>query len=367
MLAEHYRRDDDRRYHRCLCRRFQSHKETRPAAVSQNWPRPDCLPQRNEWAQRGVGPKYHLTTWRTWCGRLRTTTRLWTCYSCMWARVGPKSAMSVPKPDYNEGINYWNEQPASLDGVLGGFGSGTLPRVDALGSRQFVQRLIPALCTVPSAVRPLQPSPRPPRTRALDVGAGIGRVTQTVLLHLFSDVVLLEPVEKFVREAFQNCQDSLGATELPALKRWKGVSDKSKSVTFLQGALQQFDPIHPENNTIGLGRLGFDGGTDTVFDVVWCQWCLGHLSDEDLVLFFHRAKASLRSTSESLIVVKENLCRDQEDGGPRTVYDPQDSSLTRSDAAWLKLFQTAGLTLVRQQVQAGLPEGLYKVKMYALR
>lgn len=27
--------------------------------------------------------------------------------------------MSVPQPDYNDGINYWNEQPANLDGVLG--------------------------------------------------------------------------------------------------------------------------------------------------------------------------------------------------------------------------------------------------------
>lgn len=190
---------------------------------------------------------------------------------------------------------------------------------------------MPSLCTVPSAVRPLQSPPDVAlRTRALDVGAGIGRVTQTVLLHLFSDVVLLEPVEKFVQEAFQTCQISLDQQKLPRSKRWKGVSEKSKSVTFLKGALQQFDPSHPEIQTTRVGHLGYAGETDTCFDVIWCQWCLGHLSDEALVSFFQRAKASLRSTSNSLIVVKENLCKDQSDNRPRTVYDEQDSSLTRS-------------------------------------
>ena len=205
-----------------------------------------------------------------------------------------------------------------------------------MGSRQFLQYLIPRLCTVQSAVRPLALSSasmdNPHRTRALDVGAGIGRVTQTVLLHLVSDVVLLEPVEKFIQEAFQNCQASLDkkSHETPLSNRWKGISDKSKSVTFLQGALQQFDPSHPERGVKRLGRLGYlDQQEGTNFDVIWCQWCLGHLSDDELVAFFQRAKASLRPSCDSHIVVKENLCRNESEGGPRTVYDAQDSSLTR--------------------------------------
>ena len=32
--------------------------------------------------------------------------------------------------------------------------------------------------------------------------------------------------------------------------------------------------------------------------------------------------------------------------------------------AWKELFKEAGLTLVDQQTQEGLPEGLYEVKMY---
>ncbi|KIJ44037.1 hypothetical protein M422DRAFT_252532, partial [Sphaerobolus stellatus SS14] len=197
----------------------------------------------------------------------------------------PAQRAKIPDPDYKTGIDYWDNQPASLDGVLGGFGSGTLPRVDAVGSRQFAQYLLPSLCKVPSAARPLNPPPVTHRTRVLDVGAGIGRVTQTTLLPLFDDVVLVEPVEKFVKTAYQNCLDAINTPpeNLPSLKRWKGMAEKKTSVTFLQAGLQQFDPSRPEENTKLIGRLGYEGPTESTFDVVWCQWCLGHLSDAELV------------------------------------------------------------------------------------
>jgi len=68
-----------------------------------------------------------------------------------------------------------------------------------------------------------------------------------------------------------------------------------------------------------------------------------------------------------LIMVKENICSDYEDGSPQTVFDDEDSSLTRSDNAWKAIFKQAGLRLIREKVQDGLPEGLFVVKMYALR
>lgn len=95
------------------------------------------------------------------------------------------------------------------------------------------------------------------------------------------------------------------------------------------------------------------------------------MSDSDLVAFFQSCKASLRPAidstdvrTQSLIVVKENTCFDEEDGGPATVYDPQDSSVTRSDMAWKLLFDRAGLTLIKEEVQLGLPKGLFVVKSY---
>lgn len=284
------------------------------------------------------------------------------------------SGMALATPNEQHGIEYWNSQPADYNGVLGGFGEGSLPRVDSLGSRQFLLYLFPALSTVPSALRPLNlPSPLP-RTRALDVGAGVGRVTSDVLLHLVSDVVLLEPVHHFITEALTRAKTSASSSPPPAPPRgqslWKGLHDASKSVTFLQGTLQAFNPAHPLSTSTHLDRVGYSPSTedsDSGFDVIWCQWCLGHLSDPDLVIFFRRCRAALRKDvlGKSLIVVKENLCRDGEDV-PRTVFDEQDSSLTRSDLAWKALFKEAGLSLIKERVQEGLPPGLYVVKMYFL-
>ncbi|KAJ7046844.1 DUF858-domain-containing protein [Mycena alexandri] len=272
-------------------------------------------------------------------------------------------------PDVEDGLEYWETQPASLNGVLGGYGSGSLPRIDSLGSRLFLLNLLPELSTVPSALRPLNPPTR--RTRALDVGAGIGRVTADVLLHLISDVVLLEPVDNFIQEALSRGRAS--ATPPADLQRgqhpWRGIGEQTKSVTFLRGTLQDFDPARPHHATM-LDRVGYNPTvTDALsgFDVVWCQWCLGHLSDPDLVAFFKRSHAALREKGRSVIVVKENLCNDEPDGTACVVFDEQDSSLTRSDRAWKDVFEEAGLKLVNEQVQEGLPAGLYVVKMYALR
>ncbi|KAI1795849.1 AdoMet dependent proline di-methyltransferase-domain-containing protein [Ganoderma leucocontextum] len=292
-------------------------------------------------------------------------------------------------PDVQDGIKYWESQPANYDGVLGGFGNGTLPRVDPLGSRQFLMHLLPELCLVPSAVRPLNVLKEVAnrRTRALDVGAGVGRVTADVLLHLFSDVVLVEPVEPFVNEAFRRGKASglpapSPSAPAPAPEKdsgnhlevvsWKGIADKTKSVTFVQATLQDFDPTHPALSPSNadkvkiLGRVGYVPSTtqddlSDGFDVVMCQWCLGALSDADLVAFFRKCKAALRDPTRGLIFVKENLC--SEEGSPRVVFDESDSSLTRSDLAWKKCFANASLKVIREQIQNGFPEGLYPVKM----
>ncbi|KIY72181.1 methyltransferase domain-containing protein [Cylindrobasidium torrendii FP15055 ss-10] len=269
------------------------------------------------------------------------------------------------EPNLQEGIEYWNNQPATYDGVLGGFGEGSLPRIDALGSRLFLLNHLPELSTVSSALKLLHPLPKERRTRALDVGAGVGRVTADVLLYLVDDVLLLEPVAPFINEAVHRAKNPD-----PKLKNWKGLTNKTTSVTFIQGPLQAFDPAHPLNTTDVklLERVGSQqDDLESGFDVVWCQWCLGHLSDEQLSAFFKRARTSLRDPERSLMVVKENVCRDTADNQPRISYDEEDSSLTRSDLAWKSVFHEAGLTLVSEKVQTGLPEGIYVVKMYALR
>ena len=198
--------------------------------------------------------------------------------------------------------------------------------------------LFPELSTVPSAARPLKPIP-PRRFRALDVGAGVGRVTSDTLLPLVSDVVLLEPVESLIQAALSRGRASAAEpptnneSRLPLRKRkWKGIADGSKSVTFLQGTLQDCDPAHPMRTATFLGRVGYtplSPDDESGFDVVWCQWCLTYMKDVDLIAFLKRSQAALREEGAGVIVVKENVCRDGEGGVPEIVFDEDDSSVTR--------------------------------------
>ncbi|XWS11485.1 hypothetical protein CRYUN_Cryun37aG0002400 [Craigia yunnanensis] len=50
---------------------------------------------------------------------------------------------------------------------------------------------------------------------------------------------------------------------------------------------------------------------DERYNVIWIQWCVGHLIDDDLVSFFKRAKVGLKLGG--FFVLKENIARN----GPR--------------------------------------------------
>ena len=208
-----------------------------------------------------------------------------------------------------------------------------MPRIDSLGSRLFLLNLYPQLSTVPSSLRSLNTPFDSSRTRALDVGAGIGRVTSDVLLHLTSDVTILEPVDIFLEEALSRARDSASGTLSSSQGAWRGLADQTKSVTILQGTLQEFHPLRPHDARF-LDRVGYQPlqPTDEIgmgYDVIWCQWCLGHLNGADLVAFLKRCHCSLNEHPKSLIMVKENICSDYEDGSPQIVFDDEDSSLTR--------------------------------------
>lgn len=72
---------------------------------------------------------------------------------------------------------------------------------------------------------------------------------------------------------------------------------------------------------VGLEQWTPDEG-DLQYDLIWNQWCVGHLTDEQLVAYLRRCKAALKEGG--LIVVKENLVTGAED-----VFDSLDSSVTR--------------------------------------
>ncbi|KZT58952.1 DUF858-domain-containing protein [Calocera cornea HHB12733] len=259
-------------------------------------------------------------------------------------------------PDFAAGIAYWEALPPTLDTVLGGLAASSLPLVDAISSRQLILSLFPQLRTFSTShnPRPLPTLPTP-SPRALDVGAGIGRVTSNVLLHMFIFVDMVEPVESFLQTAIAESSS------------WKGIKQKQKGVRFIKTPLQDdalFSPLPPDDPKL-LASVGREQEADSGYDVVWCQWCLGHLSTKDLVGFLKRAKKALRSGG--YIVAKENVCADNEDGSARDEYDAEDSTLTRSHQAWLDAFQAAGLHVMQDDIQLGFPEYLYEVRTYVLR
>lgn len=139
-----------------------------------------------------------------------------------------------------------------------------VPHIEQLSSRLLLLSLLPILHTFVSPLTP-SPPPLPPfRRTVLDVGAGIGRVTNNVLLPLFDDVVLVEPVPKFVGEAVQHAKagqwrdlPSSSAEKADEKNGLMGGDDRSprrgKRVWFVKGGLQGLDPRFPTRRGDDLG------------------------------------------------------------------------------------------------------------------
>lgn len=64
-------------------------------------------------------------------------------------------------------------------------------------------------------------------------------------------------------------------------------------------------------------------GQNDCYDLVWIQWCVGHLTDIQLVQYLKRCKSALNPKG-GVIIVKENLSTIDTD-----MFDEVDSSITR--------------------------------------
>ncbi|KAH9625995.1 hypothetical protein KSS87_017116 [Heliosperma pusillum] len=265
----------------------------------------------------------------------------------MWAEhVGVESQKRLDW--YRNGVGYWQAVEASVDGVLGGYGN--VSDADITSSEAFLRTLFSDLhITINSQLV------------SLDCGSGIGRVTKNLLIRYFHQVDLLEPVSHFLETARQTLTSQALANV-----------DHHKALNFYCLPLQEFIP-EP-------GR----------YDVIWIQWCIGHLTDDDFVSFFKNAKVGLKPGG--FFILKENIAKSGKDHCG-FVLDKEDCSVTRSDAYFKELFRRCGLhvykikgrrllvvawwfRLVRdidigsdraaEEDQKGFPQELFAVKMYAL-
>ncbi|KAJ8731446.1 hypothetical protein PYW07_004610 [Mythimna separata] len=209
---------------------------------------------------------------------------------------------------YSKAARYWANIPPTVDGVLGGYGH--ISDIDVEGSRSFLDEILAF--------------ENPPATKiALDCGAGIGRVSKHVLIPRFNKVDIVEQDEKFINN----------------VKIYVG-DDNQKIGTLYQTALQNFKP-------------------DKHYDLIWCQWVIGHLKDYDLIDFLNRCRMALNPNG--VIVVKDNIAQSRE-----LEYDEDDSSVTRPLKLLEILFEQANLTTVKTTVQKGFPPDIYPVHSFAL-
>lgn len=112
----------------------------------------------------------------------------------------------------------------------------------------------------------------------------IGRITTNLLLPVAERVDVLEPVAKFTE----------------ALRGIEGV-----------------------RNVFNVGLEHWTAPPDARYDLIWTQWCLNYVNDDQLLQYLERCKAALVPET-GLIVVKENLSSTNDD-----MYDEVDSSVTR--------------------------------------
>ena len=224
-----------------------------------------------------------------------------------------------PSPDTQispvHSLSYWNSIPPTVNGMLGGFHQ--ISSTDLLGSANFLVKLRTGSTYSP---------PGALLKRAVDCGAGIGRVTAGFLSKVCEVVDVVEPVEKFARE--------VRAMEM--------------------------------GGTAKLGKVYVLGLEDWVpqekYTLIWNQWCLGHLTDAQLVAYFRRCKAAL--FAGGWVVVKENISTDLE---AKDLFDELDNSVTRTEGKFQRLFEESGLDIVMTELQKGFPQGLYPVRIYALQ
>lgn len=217
-------------------------------------------------------------------------------------------------PDfYKNAQKYWSQIAPTIDGMLGGL--SIVDPADIQGSSRFLCELFKL-------------KPTPAKQHALDCGAGIGRVTKNLLIKYFESVDLVEQDAIFVNKANQ----------------YLSVEGK----------------LHPKIGEIfNEGLQTFQPAT-TKYDVIWCQWVLGHLTDADLSNFFRRCILSLKPNG--CLIIKEN-CTSHDD----FTIDSVDSSVTRSLRITKQILISCGLRILKISKQNNFIPGLFPVYMLACR
>lgn len=161
------------------------------------------------------------------------------------------------------------------------------------------------------------------RERALDCGAGIGRISKHLLCPLFKTTDVLEASRKLLARA---------KAELPPESIGEFIAKSIEHVAFRH-----------------------------TYDLIAMNWVVAYLLDDDFVTFLQRCRKTLNPNG--IIFIKDNLSSSRKS----LLVDEKDNNLARTDKHYKHIFAESGMTCVKERRQRQWPEDLYPVKMYALR
>ena len=216
---------------------------------------------------------------------------------------------------YEKRAKYWASKEPTLNSVLGGYEESHLPDIKC--SCELLNGLILS--------KQLNPQ------KALDCATGIGRVTENVLLNFINEIDLVDNNEKFI----DKCKNKFN------------LNNKVKDIYLSDLQIFKFKKK---------------------YDLIWIQWCLENLEDDDLDIFLNECYSHLNDGGK--IIVKENLCDiDDDEKGENDYafgYSEVDFSKQRPDAFYINLFMKNKFKINLHFLNPNWPENMVPVCIYVL-
>ena len=223
--------------------------------------------------------------------------------------------MESEKDWYKIRKKHWEEKEATLESVLGGWEDTNLPDIKC--SNELLNGLI--------LTKKLN------NNSALDCACGIGRVTQFVLCNFFNEIDLFEKDEKFVNKT-------------------KEIFKYNKKV----------------KNIFCCGIENFE--FKRKYDLIWIQWTLENLEDNDLIPFLNKCKNNLNDNG--IIVIKENYYYEDNNNNSehnkKFEYSKEDFSKQRLDIFYINLFINNGFKIIHYFINPNWPENIMPLIVYVL-
>lgn len=207
---------------------------------------------------------------------------------------------------YDKTKEYWKSSENTVQGVL--CGNDNVHASDVKTSCELLEGFIKTGKLIPK--------------RVIDCGAGIGRVTSDVLIKYFEECDIVEQDEKFV----ETCKNNF--------------KDEPKVKDIYQHSLQNFE-------------------FKKKYNVIWIQWCLENLEDNDLTDFLIKCKSNLEK--DGMVIIKENIVT------RGTIFLQRDDySKIRSDIIFKKLIEKSELKIYKHFHHPNWPKDLLKVSVFVL-